>query len=189
MWDAGSLRSCSRRSFLALIPASCCAAAKTVVPAAGFRYNDPSTEFPVLRLTDPAHTSRLPAHFQRAITRRNNYLLYTSDFSGSVAAYRMDLKTGVSQPLAEGEEIHPLSLTFTADERSICYLAGGRLIVENVSNSRTRQVYRVPDGLQATAMSVAGDGLYAALIERKGAAHRLRLIRMADGTAATLAEA
>jgi oligogalacturonide lyase len=57
-----------------------------------------------------------------------------------------------------------------------------------------REVYRVPAGFEARGgMSVAEDGLYAALIEKgiekQGDRSRLRLIRIADGTATTLAEA
>jgi oligogalacturonide lyase len=56
-------------------------------------------------------------------------------------------------------------------------------------------VYRAPEGFEAGGgLSVTADGLYAALVEHTGAEHkdaryRLRLIRMADGMASTLAEA
>src|SRR5579863_4932548 len=179
-----------RRWFLFSIPAACFAAAKSTIPSVALRYNDPSTEFPVLRLTDPAYTSRLPAHYQRSATHRGNWLLYASDLSGRNEAYRMDLKTGVSHQLTGEEGIDPASLTFTADERSLCCLAGGRLLVVSLASSRVREVYRIPEGFEAGAgMSVAEDGQYAALIEKKGTNHRLRLIRMQDGMATTLAEA
>jgi oligogalacturonide lyase len=158
-------------------------------PAIG-RYSDPATEFPVLRLTDPAHTSLLPAHYNRAIARRGNFLVYASDAEGAMAAHRVDLKTGASRPLAETPDLDPASLTLTADERSLCCLAGGRLLQINLGSARAREVYRVPEGFEARGgMSVAEDGLYAALIEKQRDRSRLRLIRMADGSATTLAEA
>lgn len=73
-------------------------------------------------------------------------------------------------------------------------MAGGKLLVVNASNGRVREVYSIPEGYEAASgMSLAQDGLYAALIERtgmehKGDTHRLRLIRMSDGSAITLAE-
>lgn len=183
----------TRRWFLAAIPAACLAAPadkNRTLPSAATRYNDPSTEFPVLRLTDPSSTSRLPAHYARAVAHRGNFLVYGSDNGGQMDAYRLDLKTGASRQLTDEEGMDPYSLTLTADERSLCYLAGGRLLLMGLGSSRVREVYRVPAGFEAGAgLSVSEDGLYAGLVERKGASHRLRLIRMADGAATTLAEA
>src|SRR5580658_5809164 len=118
----------TRRWLLSAAPAACLApltdkagADKTKpVPSAYFRYNDPSTEFPVLRLTDPAFTSFLPAHSGRAVSRKSNFLLYASDVTGRMEAFRMDAKTGVSRQLTEQEGLDPASLTLTADERSFC---------------------------------------------------------------------
>jgi oligogalacturonide lyase len=184
----------SRRWFLFAAPA-------TVVPllsekprTAIGRYSDPATEFPVLRLTDPAYSSLLPAHYNRAVGRRGNFLIYASDAEGTMAAHRVDLKTGVSRPIAAEANLDPASVTLTADERWLCCVADGRLLQINMQvkpgNSRVREVYRVPPGFEARGgMSVAEDGLYATLIERQGDRNRLRLIRMADGTATTLAEA
>jgi oligogalacturonide lyase len=141
-------------------------------------------------LTDPSFSSFLPAHYQHSIARRGNNLLFASDLSGQMEAYRMELKTGIAHQLTEEGGIDPPSVTFVADERSICCVANGRLLLLNASNGRTREVYRVPQGFQAAGgMSVSEDGLYAALIERRESNNRLRLIRMADGTATTIAEA
>lgn len=179
----------TRRDFLLTIPAVGLAAPRTV-PSAITRYNDPATEFPVLRLTDPAFTSLLPAHYQRALARRGNALLFSSDSGGRMEAYRMELKTGIAHQLTEEEGLDPASLTLTADERNFCCVAQGRLLWINAAGGRVREVYRVPDGFQAGGgMSVAEDGLYSALIEKSGSNFRLRLIRMTDGAATTIAEA
>jgi oligogalacturonide lyase len=71
-------------------------------------------------------------------------------------------------------------------------VAGNRLLAVNISTGRMREVYRVPEGFQATGrLGLAEDGLYAAIPEKdqKKTAYRLRLIRMADGKAATIADA
>jgi oligogalacturonide lyase len=226
----------SRRSFLLAAPAACLAASKTV-PAALFRYRDPSTEFPVVRLTDPSFTSVLPAHYQRSIARRGNFLLLASDLTGRMEAYRLDLKTGVARQLSEEEGLDPGSLTITPDERAVCCTANNRLLRIDLSGAHAREVYRVPAGYEAWGgFGLAEDGLYAALTERRqragaapfqvkvesgsspypaarppnesspvskdvpqaskdvprasegGSGARLRLIRMADGMAATIAE-
>src|SRR5215469_9009809 len=90
----------SRRQFLFALSASCFGASR-VIPSSATRYNDPATEFPVVRLTDPTFTSVLPAHYQHIIARRGNNLLFASDLSGRIEGYRMELKTGIAHQLTE----------------------------------------------------------------------------------------
>jgi oligogalacturonide lyase len=188
----------TRRWLLSAAPAACAAALtgranadkNKPVPSGFFRYKDPSTEFQVLRLTDPGFTSLLPAHYGRAASRKGAFLLYGSSMSGRMEAFRMEAKNGVSHQLTEEEGLDPASLTLAADERSFCCVAAGRLLTVSLGNGKVREVYRIPEGFEAgSGMSLAEDGLYAALIEKKGSTNRLRLIRMADGTATTLGEA
>ena len=182
----------SRRFFLAAIPSACWAATAgkgSLLPSSVFRYSDPTTEFPVFRLTDPEHTSTLPPHYARGLSRKGNFLLYASDVSGSVQAYRLDLKSGQARLLTEAENLVPSCFTLLADERSFCYLDGSRMYLTSLTTLRPRQVYQAPEGFRPTAMSITEDGLSAALVERKGAHYRLQLIRMLDGMGTTLAEA
>ncbi|MBZ5673443.1 MAG: oligogalacturonate lyase family protein [Acidobacteriia bacterium] len=183
---------CSRRLFLASIPGVCVAATigkGSLLPSSVFRYADPTTEFPVFRLTHPQHTSALPPHYARAISRKGNFLLYSSDESGTAQAYRLDLKTGQSRLLTDAENFAPACFTLLADERSFCYVDGGRLYLSGLASLRPRQVYQAPEGYQPTGLSVTDDGLSAALVERKGSHYRLQWIRMMDGMAVTLVEA
>jgi len=160
------------------------------VPSAAVKYLDRSTEFEVVRLTDPAVSSRLPASYGRSISRRSNFLVYASDATGHMEAYRMDLKNGTSRQLTDADNLDPASITLTGDERSFCCLDAGRLLSINLSSLRAREVYKIPQGFVAdSGMSIAEDGLFAALVEHKGSHYRLQLIRMADGSVVTLAEA
>jgi oligogalacturonide lyase len=181
----------SRRFFLAAIPGVCYAATTgkgSVLPSVVFRYADPSTEFPVFRLTDPEHTSVLPPHYARAVSRKGNFLVYASDASGSIQAYRLDLKTGQSRLLTDAENFNPRCLTLLADERSFCYSDRGRVYLCSLTSLRPRQVYQSPEGFQPTGLSITDDGLSAALVEQKGSHYRLQWIRMMDGMATTLVE-
>lgn len=194
---------CSRRVFLLSIPGlatvpGICAAATTgkgsTLPSAVFRYADPTTELPVFRLTDPEYASALPPHYARAAWRKGNYLLYASDRPASEAsqgmqAFRLDLKTGQSRLLTEAENFNPACFTLTADERSFCFVDGGRLYMSSLASLRPRQVYETPEGYQPAAMSITDDGLSAGLVEKKGSHYRLQWIRMLDGAATTLVEA
>jgi oligogalacturonide lyase len=189
----GPVRLCSRRVFLYAASSACFAATETgkgrTVPSSAFRFADPSTEFPVTRLTDPQFPSFLPRHYNNGISRRN-FLVFSSTMSGRTEAYRMDLKTGVSRQLTEAMDLEPRSISLSGDERSLFYVDGPSLQALTLSNLRTREVYRIPDGFErGPGFSVSEDGLYAALIERNALHYRVRLVRVADGMAVTLAEA
>ena len=185
-------RACSRRLFLAAIPSVCVAATTgkgSLLPSSTFRYSDPTTEFPVFRLTDPEHASTLPPPCARALSRKGNFLLYASDASGSLQAYRLDLKSGQARMLTDVENFDPVCFTLTADERSFCYVDGGRLFLSGLNALRPRQVYQSPAGYRPTSMSMTDDGVSITLVEKNAAHFRLQLIRTADGMATTLAEA
>ena len=110
---------------------------------------------------------------------------------GSTQAYRLDLKNGQARLLTDAENFDPACFTLLADERSFCYVDGGRLYSSSLTSLRPRQVYQAPEGYRPTGMSITDDGLSAALVEkgREGSHYRLQLIRMMDGMATTLAEA
>ncbi len=183
---------CSRRVFLAAIPGVCAAATTgkgRLLPSSVSRYPDPTTEFPVFRLTDPAYTSVLPPHYARAVSRKGNFLIYASDVSGSTQAYRLDLKNGQSRQLTDAENFDPRCFTLLADDRRFCYVDGDRLLSSRLTSLRPRQVYQSPEGYRPAGMSFADDGLFIAMVERKDSHQRLQLIRAMDGLATTLAEA
>jgi oligogalacturonide lyase len=153
-------------------------------------YPDPSTEFPVMRLTDPAFTSVLPTHLGRPISRRGNFLLFSADASGKMNVFRLDYRSGEARQLTEAEQLKPRSVNMLADERSVLYVDGDRLVLANFSTLRTRDVYRAAEGFELTdSAAVTEDGLFAMVAEKKEARHRLRLLRMADGNATTLIDA
>src|SRR5436190_22759783 len=94
----------SRRSFLvSALGARLLAQAGrgAAFPSAVRRYPDPLTELDVYLLTDPAHTSLLPAHYNRAFTRNSATMLFTSDRPGSFQAFRMDLKNAQTRQLTD----------------------------------------------------------------------------------------
>jgi oligogalacturonide lyase len=182
----------TRRWFLLTLPAACLAqtAGKgRIFPSAVKRYADPATEFTVARLTDPEHASFLPAYFGRAIARRGNFLIYSSDLGGRLEAFRLDLKNGQSKQITEAEALNAASLTLLADDHGFYYFDGAKLMASNLSNMRAREVYRVPEGFESgPGSSVTDDGQYAAVIEKKGSLYRLQLIQTAKGAATKLFE-
>jgi oligogalacturonide lyase len=183
----------SRRWFLFALPAAAALASESagkgrIFPSAAKRYSDPATEFPIARITDPAHTSLLPAFYNRPIARRGNFLIYSSDLAGAMQAFRLDLKNGQSRQLTDAADLDPASLTLIGDG-TFCYLDGNRVMSAPLTHLKAREVYRIPEGFErGPGFSVAEDGQYAALVEKKDARHRLQLIHMTTGEAVTLTE-
>jgi oligogalacturonide lyase len=152
------------------------------------RYEDPTTELDVYRLTDPEHSSTLPAHYNRSIARNSGTLLFCCDRGGAAQAFRMDLKTGETRELTEAQDLDGSSLTFTPDNRSFCYFAGRSLFVHAVAG-RAKPLYQVPEGWErCEGMSVGPDGTHATFAERRGEGSRLRMVTLVQGVARTVVE-
>jgi oligogalacturonide lyase len=153
------------------------------------RYLDETTEFQVYRLTDPSYTSALPGPSSRAISRNSGTLLYSSDRSGSVQAFRIDLKSGDMQQLTDRSELVPESLTLLPDSRSFCFFADRVLYIAGLSNLRERSVYTVPEGWElTTGLNTAADGAHVLFAERRAGGatpnSRLRSVALTQGAAA-----
>lgn len=167
----------------------CVAAGAQTLPSEIKRYPDPATEFEVYRLTDPAHGSWLPASYQRAVSRRDSFMLYSSDRSGSLQAYRMDVKSGQSRMLTRANNLVRESLTLAPDERNFYYLDGSSVFLASLGSVHARPVHRIEDGYAlGRGFTVSEDGLYAALVEQKQGTSRLRLITLHTGAGQTVVE-
>jgi len=159
-----------------------------VFPSERVRYADPTTEFPVIRLTDPAHSSHLPDTTGRAVSRRNGFLLYSSDRTGSPQAFRMDLRTGQSTQLTEAGALEASSLSLLPDERGFCYFDGPTLRLVWFRDGKEKEIYRLPEGVQRGAgLSVAPDGSYVLVTTARNTTHQVLLIPLKKGPVRALA--
>jgi len=182
MGDFG--REFTRRGFLFSSAAAPLAAQsrKTTYPSEVKRYEDPSTELDVYRLTDPGHSSTLPAYYNRAIAHNNASLIFCCDRNGTPQAHRMDLKTGETRELTEAQDLDGGSLTLTPDNRWFCYFAGRQLFISTMAG-RARQLYEVPDGWErCPGLTVGPDGTHATFAERQGDQSRLRMVPLVQGS-------
>jgi oligogalacturonide lyase len=158
------------------------------LPAEWSRFNDPATEFPLTRLTDPAHSNYLPSYWNRAVARRGRFLLFWSDRTGSPQAFRIDLKNGELEQTTSARDLDGASLALLPDDKSFCCFDGSSLCVVKLSNTKEREVYRLPEGSRRGGFSIAPDGSHALLIETRGALSQLRMIPFRKGAARTLCE-
>jgi oligogalacturonide lyase len=160
----------------------------TSFPSEVKRYEDPSTELDVYRLTDPAHSSTLPAYYNRAIAHNSGSLIFCCDRNGSPQAHRMDLKSGETRELTEAEDLDGSSLTLTPDNRWFCYFAGRQLFMSTMAG-RAKPLYQVPDGWErCPGLSVGPDGTHATFAERRGDTSRLLMAPLVQGAARTVVE-
>lgn len=141
-------------------------------------------------LTDPAHSSVHPQPYLRSIGRRGTFFLFSSDRGGGYQAYRFELRSGEIRQLTDAGALATSALQLLPEDRAFAYIDGRVLRAAAFTGLRERDVYRIPDDWElGDGFTVALDGVYAALVEKKGARSRLRLINMARGAATTIAEA
>lgn len=186
----------TRRGFLALSSSWALQAdldRKRILPSDWRRYADPATEFEVFRLTDPAYTSLLSANYNRTISRRNGFLLFSSDrpdmaYSG-LQVFRMDLSNGECRRLTEAEGLDPASVALLPSERGFVCAAGASLLQVDMATLRPRELCRTPDGWRrAPGLTISVDGLYAAFVETDGQRSRLRLLSLPTRSVNTVCE-
>lgn len=102
----------------------------------------------------------------------------------------MDLKKGEARQVSEAAALKPESLRLLPGENRFCYFDGGRLMSSSFAATRATAAYKASDGFEsAGGLHVSADGFYVALVEKRGATYRLRLVDMRTSMAMTLAEA
>jgi oligogalacturonide lyase len=149
---------------------------------------DPATEFPVVRLTDPAHSAFLPDYTCRAVSRRNGFLLYSSDRTGALQAFRMDLRTGESTQLTDAAALDPSSLTLVPGERRFCYFDGPSLRMAEFRGTMNKEVYRAAAGFErGPGLSVAQAGNFALVTQSREGTHQALMVPFSRGPVRALA--
>ena len=182
----------TRRNLILGLPA--CTFAEEItkghtVPSEATKFADSATELDVVRLTGPEHTSLMTAPWLKSISRNQGFLLYSSDRTGSMQAWRMDLKNGESRLLTEAEALDPASLVLSPDERSFFYWDRNTLKRCYFTGVRTADVYRIPEGTERNpGCSTSDDGMYAAFATGTGGDARLQLLDMARKTVTALSQ-
>lgn len=169
-----NVRRPTRRTFLVLpvaVPFVCGQRGPNVAPERR-RYADGTTENEVFRLTDPAHSSRLPSLSGHCVAR-NNTVLFCSDRSGKSQVYRMDLKSGEARQLTDCAALETSSVAFLPDERSFLFIDGQSL--KRSDGGRDRELYKTANVFEP-GIAITDDGLSAFVTERVG--ERWRVVQI-----------
>lgn len=104
------------------------------------RFYDPVTENVVARLTDPRTNSLLPSPQNRFVSARNHFLVFSSDRTGQMAPFHLDLRNGALRQLAQPERLDPASLCMDERERWLYYLDGQSLHEVALGNLKHRTI-------------------------------------------------
>ena len=166
----------TRRTLLALLPAGLIAdTGKRVQPFPRIGefvpFADPTTETRVVRLTNPAATSWLPAPANRFVSVKDRFLVFSSDRNGRPAPFQLDLHAGLPHQLGEASALAPRSLCLDEKQKILFLIDGGTLKEITLGNRRVRTI---TEGVDAFAAAPGGEFI----VVRRG---RLELLR--DGKA------
>ncbi len=112
------------------------------LPAAGefVRFADPLTESVIVRLTSADSASVLPNSRNRFISVRERVLICSSDRTGSMSPFRVDLRNGSVVSLGETAQLVPQSLCLDSSGRNVFLVDGGSLKEIAMASKRTRIV-------------------------------------------------
>ena len=149
-----------------------------ILPADWRRYADPSTEFEILRLTQPSYASHLPKPPGRAVARHGEFAILATDRTGALQLQRLDLKTGQSRVLTAAADLQAGSFTLSADDRVAYYLDGIGIFCVSLGNLHVSQVWEsaLPvGGTLSLAPSEDGTALWFAVNRGNFALFKLRL--------------
>lgn len=152
-------RGITRRSLLALLPAGVSAQigkkAKPLPRIGEFvPFSDPTTEARIVRLTSPASASWLPGVWNRFISVKDRFLVFSSDRNGRAAPFQLDLHAGVARQVADTSALAPLSLCLDDRQRLLWLIDGGVLKEITLANQRVRAI---TEGVDAFAAAPGGE--------------------------------
>lgn len=112
------------------------------LPQAGefFRFLDPVTETPIVRLTSVTSSSYLPAPANRFVSVKDRFLLFSSDRTGGLAPFHLDLRNGSLMQLAQTRKLAPQSICLAARKNSAYLLDDNALVEVALGNRKTRTI-------------------------------------------------
>jgi oligogalacturonide lyase len=127
-------------------------------PSERRRFQDETTELEVVRETDPAIRCVMPRPYNRVFSKRNRFLLYASERSGTLQAWSMDLKDGKNRRLTNAANLDPASLTLTPDDRTLCYIDNGWLWTDRAEGGKARRIASLAGYRPGSGIGVTSDG-------------------------------
>lgn len=140
----------TRRTLLSFLPAGLVAAAPATksirskpLPAHRgefVRFSDPVTENIVVRLTHPTSTSLMTQPQNRFVSSREAFLIFASDRAGAMAPFRVNLRTGNLQQIAEPKALMSRSFSLDSSEKRLFLIDQNTLQEVDLQRLRSRTI-------------------------------------------------
>ncbi|MBM3767784.1 MAG: hypothetical protein FJW32_20545 [Acidobacteria bacterium] len=149
----------TRRTFLSAASASSVLFASRGQETAGEakKFIDPATEFEVLRVSAPGHSSWLPFPENRAFSRRGDVLVFASDRGGAPQLYRHHFKQNKLKALTQAVKLNVDSFTLAGGDKTLLYFDGSRLMAGSLNGGKERELFAAPAGLGARLRVAASE--------------------------------
>jgi len=103
-------------------------------------FTDPITENVVVRLTQPTATSLTAEPQNRFVSSREAFLVFASDRAGRMAPFRVNLRTGALQQLADPTALLPRAFALDSSEKKLFFIDNSVLQEVDVQHLRSRTV-------------------------------------------------
>lgn len=92
----------------------------------------------MVRLTNPASSSLLPAATNRFVSLKARFLVFSSDRNGHFNPFRLDLRNGALSQISEAESLRPESLCLDEQDRTLRVIEGDRFLEMTLLGRKTR---------------------------------------------------
>ena len=148
------------------------------------RITDPTTETTLVRLTTLKSSSYLPGAFNRFVSVKERYLLFSSDRNGALAPFQADLRSGLVRQLANPAHLAAQSLCLDPKERWLYFLDGDQLVRTDVTKKEAKRP--VPESVAESVSGFSFGPGGVIFVVRSG---KLQRLEDAGGDDAVLADA
>jgi oligogalacturonide lyase len=128
-------------------------------------YRDNETGRIVTKLTTDKFLNHHPYFYNKMITNDNRSLIFSSNRDGLRNLYKLDLISGETKQLTEGENISDFSPILTNDNKHLVFCRGERIILMDIVSLEEEVIYETPKGwVSGENPSISSDNRYLVLV-------------------------
>lgn len=123
-------------------------------------YKDALTGVEVKRLTDNESNTFHPYFTQPLFSEDGNFILISSDRTGSWQLYSLEVKTGKMVQLTDEENVIGQTACLDGKRMIAYYFCGSKLKSVDLGSLKTEELYNIPQGFGPGALCITADGLF-----------------------------
>lgn len=132
-----------------------------------FKYNDEYTGKQVFRLTSPEYLSHHPYFYNKMFTNDSKNLIYASNMDGNRNYYKLNINTGESLQLTEGENVKDYCANLSHDDLYLFITRKETLIRLNLDSLDEEIIYENDSDVIGTGIGYSSDSRYVIKTQMK----------------------